>query len=96
MAQGNLTLIHSLDIVALDRLVVAGERCEHIDTEVAETDMDGMEDDGLPCLRAAKSPHPVVAFVQLDVVVAPVFYDIMILMVSCLQQFAPKQDFLAA
>ena len=79
--------------MALDKLIVAGERCKHIDTEITEINIDSIKNNKLLCFKTAKSSYLVIIFVQLNIVVAPVFYNIIIFIISCLQQFVPKQNF---
>ena len=76
--------------MAFNKLIVMGERCKYIDTKITETNINNIENNKFLYFRAAKSPYLIVIFVQLNIVVAPVFYNIIIFMVSCLQQFVPK------
>ena len=79
--------------MAFNKLVVTSKRCKYIDTEITETNIDNIKDNKFLYFKTAKSLYLVIIFVQLDIIVAPVFYNIIIFIISCLQQFAPKQNF---
>ena len=76
--------------MAFNKLIVTGERCKYIDTKIAEININNIENNKFFYFRAAKFLYLIIVFVQLDIIVAPVFYNIIIFIVSCLQQFTPK------
>ena len=76
--------------MAFNKLIVTGERYKYIDTKIAEININNIENNKFLYFKTAKSSYLIIIFVQLDIIVAPVFYNIIIFIISCLQQFAPK------
>ena len=76
--------------MAFNKLVVINKRYKYIDTKIAETNINNIENNKLFYFRTAKSLYLIIVFVQLNIVVAPVFYNIIIFIVSYLQQFISK------
>ena len=76
--------------MAFNKLIVANKRCKYIDTKITEINIDNIENNKLSYFKITKFLYLIIVFVQLDIIVAPVFYNIIIFIISYLQQFAPK------
>ena len=79
--------------MAFNKLVVTNERCKYIDTKITEINIDNIKNNKFLYLKITKSLYLIIVFVQLNIVVAPVFYNIIIFIISYLQQFTSKQNF---
>ena len=76
--------------MAFNKLIVTNKRCKYIDTEIIKINIDNIKNNKFFYFKAAKSLYLIIVFVQLDIVVALVFYNIIIFIISYLQQFTFK------
>ena len=76
--------------MAFNKLIITGERYKYIDIKITEININNIKNNRFFYFKAAKSLYLIIVFIQLDIIVAPVFYNIIIFIISCLQQFAFK------
>ena len=76
--------------MAFNKLVVTNKRCKYIDTKITKININNIENNKFFYFKIIKFSYLIIVFVQLNIVVAPVFYNIIIFIISYLQQFASK------
>ena len=70
--------------MAFNKLIVTGERYKYIDTKIIEININNIENNKFFYFKITKSSYLIIIFVQLNIIVAPVFYNIIIFIISYL------------
>ena len=70
--------------MAFNKLIITNKYYKYIDTKIIKININNIKDNKFSYLKITKFLYLIIVFVQLDIVVALIFYNIIIFIISYL------------